>query len=86
MQKKLLMLVCSTSHESPWFATQGSEQCIKVKGLGDGDQVVLDVEGESSRDLENGLNSVHGATLGKRYKIRKISGTKPVPTTVEVFF
>lgn len=86
MQKKLLMLVCSTSHESPWFTTQGSEQCIKVKGLVEGDQVILDVEDEPSRDLENGLNSVHGATLGKRFKIRKIAGSVRNPTTVEVFF
>ena len=82
------MLACSTSHNSPWFTTQGTEKYIKVKGLGSGDEVHLHIEADREYwvVMEKGLNSVQAKELGKRYQIQKVSGPEPVPTTVEIFF
>lgn len=83
------MLVCSTDHESPWYTTRGSEECIKVRGRREEDQITLVVDFgtfESSFQLLEGLNPTGAASLGKRYKIRKVAGPVTSPTTVEVFF
>lgn len=89
MKKFLVMLTCETSHVSPWFVTRGSEQCAKVRGLGDEDSVVLVVdrgnEAFSVIKLERGVNPI--SELGKRFRVAKDSVSQPpVPTTIEIYF
>lgn len=83
------MLSCDGSHESPWFVVRGSEHCAKVKGVAEGDVVALEIEHQGAThqviNLESGPNPIE-LPKGRRFKIRKITGPRPVATTVEIFY
>lgn len=83
MKRRLAMLACVTTHQSGWSRITGEESVIRVSGLGEGDELFLEYDGQTDVELGNGDNTFHPSTA-PRYRIKKFANGTPSPTTVEV--
>src|SRR5262245_18371564 len=85
---RLAMLSASESHEIPKTGVNGRESFVEVKGIGDGDVVVMVVQCSEGRsltlDLSEGSTPLSLALDCVSYYFRKVAGTVPGPTSIWV--
>lgn len=87
MAKRLLAMVGARgSCEGPWQFSRGEETAARVTGLGEGDKVYLELDGDHkvTFQLSSGLNPLAKELQSGRYRLVKVAGLKPMPTTVEI--
>ncbi len=82
--RQLVMLNCKASHKTPLVRVKADMTHISVAGVGQGDEVWLQIEGVSPIKMQSGLTPFPHDKQARQFLIEKIAGSNPEPTTIEV--
>lgn len=86
MSRRVVLIACLESTETPWQRLRGSEVCARVIGLEEGGSVRLEVCASDGSDLNlelvDGVNSL--SPIRGRFRVVKTQGPVPQATTVEL--
>jgi len=83
INRQLVLLACVDSHESPAIRVKPDFSFVSVSGLGEGDEVWL-CRGDQKVALSTGLTPFPNHSIVDLFTIRKVAGSLPSPTTVEI--
>lgn len=81
--RQLVLLACIDSHQSPAIRVKADFSDVFVSGVGEGDEVWL-CSDDLQIKLEVGLTPFPSAAHGTRVQFRKVAGSRPLPTTIEI--
>lgn len=88
--KRVALVACKNSAEGPWTSAKGNEVGFVVRGLGEDEQVVIEMIDEDG-DVFEFTSSDDGLFIlaqefarSVRYRVKKVNG-QGSPTTVEIY-
>lgn len=81
--RQLVLLACIESHQSPAIRVKPDFSKISVTGLGSGDVLLL-CNADLQIELPDGDSPFPKDLLGRVVTFRKLAGSQPNPTTVEI--